>query len=339
MVIQSSNLRSFNVYAGGRGPDDWVSLKEFKNIEESKVSMNVSVNTDRIKIRVIRTSDDSTQPGGRGGQATLKHAPAKIGEIELYGFAEKEVTQTAAPVSVAAGSTSVVTGSTTTITTTSTTSVSTETTKSSVVEVPKGPPIAATLETEQKTYPLAGPIPLKVNIKAGADEVIVLEDVVSDGFVSTKIIIKSSTGEVITCSKPTPPLSSPRPYRAEDRPLDVRNAKTIDPGTVLSINIPNILDYYPIKTPGTYKIQLSMFLDLHNKFVGREATAMADLEKQIRDINSKSNYTPQEKTAYVQSLKEEMQQTTNRKSKRYIEASAKGTPFKLESDTIEITVQ
>lgn len=329
IVVQSTNLRSFSVYAGGtNGPDDWKTLKEFKNIEDSKISMNVSADTDRIKIRVLRTSDDTTQPGSAGAQARLKRAPGKIKEIELYGLVEEGEIQP-----------KTTTPSPTGIISPTTASSPTSTTEAPAPEVPKGPPVSASVEIDQNAYPIAGPIPLKVNIKAGADEVIVLEDSVSNEMVSTKLIIKSASGETISCSKPTPPLSSPRPYRSADKPIDVRTAKTIDPSKTLAIDIANILDYYQIKTPGTYTIQLVMFLDLHNKFVGREATAKDDIERQIRDINSKSNYTQQEKASLIQNLKEEMVQTSKRKAPRYIEVNAKGTPFKLESNTIEITIQ
>ena len=331
IVINSANLRSFAVYAGGETENDWKMLKEIKNTEEEKVTLNVSAVTDRIRIRVARTSDDTTTPGGRGSQARLKRAPGKIKEIEIYGYAQESPTPTAQAVTVKTETTAL--GTSTTSPTTG------ATTESAPVEVPKGPPLSATIEVTQRSFPLSGPIPLKINIKAGADEINTLEDMLSEKMLSTKLIVKSASGNVIACSKPVPPLSSPRPYRSSDKPVDVRNAITIDPNGTLTVNIANLLDYYPINAPDTYTVQLVTWVDLHDKYVGREATEKEDLERQIRDINSKSNYTAQEKAALIQNLKDELLQSQKRKSKRYIEVNAKGKPFKLESNTIEITIQ
>jgi hypothetical protein len=341
IVVNSINLQSFIVYEGGQTPDDWKTLAEIKNTDETKVTMSVSANTDRIKIRVLRTSDDATIPGGRGGQSRLKHAPGKIKEIEIYGLVREATAPTAQP----AGTTAAVSGSTSTSAASGSTGTATSsatkttTTVSTPVEVPKGPPVTAMLEMAQKTYPIAGPIPLKINIKTGADEQIVLDEIVSSKVLSTKLIVKSSSGEVIASSKPTPSLSSPMPRRFVDKAVDVREANTLDPGSVLTVDIPNLLDYYPIKAPGTYTIQLSTWLELHTKFVGREQTEKDDLEGQIRDINSKSNFTPTEKASLIQNLRDDMKQSQKRKSKRYIETNARGTQFKLESDTIELTIQ
>jgi len=297
-----------------------------------------------MKVGVLRTSDDTTVPGAGGGQARLKHAPGKIREIELYGLVRETAPPAVQPVSTVtavSGSTSTSTASGTTVTATSssTTTTTTTTTVSTPVEVPKGPPVTAMLEMAQKTYPIAGPIPLKINIKTGADEQIMLDEIVSSKVLSTKLIVKNSSGEVIASSKPTPSLSSPMPRRFADKAVDVREAKTLDPDSVLTVDVPNLLDYYPIKTPGTYTIQLSTWLELHTKFVGREQTEKDDLESQIRDINSKSNFTATEKASLIQNLRDDAKQSQKQKSKRYIETSARGTQFKLESDTIELTVQ
>ena len=333
IVIDSTNLQSFAVYAGGTTENDWKMLSEIKSTEDRKITLNVSATTDKIRVRVVKTSDDTTTPGGLGSQARLKRAPAKIKEIELYGYAQEApapaVQVTAAPASTASPDT---TGATST-------TVTTAITEAAPAEVPKGPPVSATLEIAQKSFPATGPIPLKINIKAGADEVVTIEDILSDKMLATKLIVKPTSGNAIANSKPTPPLSSPRPYRAADRPIDVRNALTILPDGVLAVNIANLLDYYAMATPGTYTIQLVTWVDLYDKYVGRESTEKDDLERQIRDINSKSNYTAQEKTTLIQSLKEELAQSQKKKSKRYIETSTKGKPYKLESDTIEITIQ
>jgi hypothetical protein len=341
IVIDSTNLQSFAVYAGGTTENDWKMLKEVKNSEDLKVTLNVSATTDKIRIRVVKTSDDTTTPGGLGGQARLKRAPAKIKEIEIYGYAKDAQAPTAQVEAVGITATSGTTTGTTSKTSTGTASTAkagtTTVTTAVPAEVPKGPPITATLEIAQKSFPSVGPVPLKINIKAGADEVVTLEDILSDKMISTKLIVKSASGNAIASSKPTPPLSSPRPYRAVDRPMDVRNALTIQPNTVLAVNIVNLLDYYAMATPGTYTIQLVTWVDLHDKFVGRETTEKDDIESQIRDINSK--YTAQEKTALIQNLKDELTQSKKKKTKRYIETSIKGKPYKLESDTIEIIIQ
>jgi hypothetical protein len=332
VVINSTNLQSFTIYAGGDRPDDWKSLKEIKNAEGSKIEIPVSINTDRIKIKVDRTSDDTTTPGGRGSQSRLKRAPAKIKEIEIYGMVQEPAAPTEQPART-------VVSSGTSSTSTVTSSTSSTTIVSKTVEVPKGPATTATLEITQKTFPLAGPIPLKINIKTGAEEQTVLDEIVSSNVLSTKLIVKSSTGETIASIKPTPPLSSPKPHRFADKPVDVREAKILDPNSILTIDVDNLLSYYPIKTPGTYTIQLSTWLELHTKFVGREQTEKADTESQIREINSKANYTATEKAALIQSLRDELQQSQKKKAKRYIEASTRGTQFKLESNTIDLIVQ
>jgi hypothetical protein len=341
IVIDSTNLQSFAVYAGGTMENDWKMLKEVKNTEDLKITLNVSATTDKIRIRIVKTSDDTTMPGGRGSQARLKRASAKIKEIELYGYAQDSPAPSAQAVKTGAvittSGTSTTTGATSAVTSSKT--VTTAVTEAVPAEVPKGPPITATLEIAQKSFPSVGPVPLKINIKAGADEVITIEDLLSDKTLSTKLIVKPASGNAIASSKPTPSLSSPRPYRAVDKPIDVRNALTIQPNTVLAVNVVNLLDYYAMTTPGTYTIQLVTWVDLHDKFVGRETTEKDDIESQIRDINSKSNYAAQEKTALIQNLKDELIQSQKKKTKRYIETSTKGKPYKLESDTIEITIQ
>jgi len=339
IVINSDNLQSFTVYSGGDKPDDWKSLSEIKNIEGGKIEIPVSVTTDRIRIKIDRTSDDTTTPGGRGSQARLKRAPAKIKEIELYGMVEA-TTPTVPPAVATAGTAVTTSGATPGTSATATSgSATTASTPASKPEVPKGPPVTATLETTQKTFPIAGPIPLKINIKTGADEQTVLDEIMSSKVLSTKLIVKSSTGEIIASSKPTPPLSSPKPKRFVDKPVDVRDAKILDPNSVLAVDVANLLAYYPIKTPGTYTVQLSTWIELNNKFVGREQTQKEDIDAQIREVNSKANYTPEEKAGLIQSLKDDLQQSQKVKAKRYIEANTKGVPFKLESDTIELIVQ
>ncbi len=315
IVIRNTNLRNFIVYSGTGKSGDWKTLKEFKNNSDNVVDFNVSTQTDRIKIRVLRTSDDETIPGGRGGQARLRHAPGKIQEIEIYGFTTAKPEQPTPQQASSASETTV------------------------PVEKPKAPAIAVNLETPQKTYPSSGPIPLKMNFKIGQDELIVLADHFSDQMLISKLVVKNSSGEVINSSKPAPPLSRPVPKRFGDKPLDVREARTLSPDSVVKVEVPNILEYYPIKEPGVYTIQFNTFLELHDKFVGREQTQKEDIERRIREINARTNYTAAEKATLIQTLKEELEQMEKTKAKRYIEVNARGKPFELVSNTLEITIQ
>ena len=103
IVIHSSNLQAFDVWvtdSQGR----WEKIKEIQSTKKKKVidlRLNRTVYTSGIKIRVRRTSDDAAQrrknvQNVRGWRvfSGKTNAPAKIGEIELYGFvsaAEAEI--------------------------------------------------------------------------------------------------------------------------------------------------------------------------------------------------------------------------------------------------------
>lgn len=316
IVIRNTNLRNFIIYSGTGKSGDWKILKEFKNNSDNVVNMNVSTQTDKIKIRVLRTSDDETIPGGRGAQARLKHAPGKIQEIEIYGLTESMPEQATAQQITSTGEFA-----------------------TPVEERPKAPAITVTLETTQKSFPSSGPIPLKMNFKIGQDELIVLADHFSDQMLISKLVVKNPAGEIIKSSKLAPALSRPVPKRFGDKPVDVREARTLSPDSIIRIDVPNILDYYPIKEPGVYTIQFNTFLELHDKFVGREQTQKEDIERRIREINARTNYTATEKASLIQTLKEELEQMGKTKPKRYIEVGAKGKPFELVSNTLEITIQ
>ena len=69
-------------------------LKEVKSNEQREIVLKVSAVTDAIRIRVKRTSDDKagqrtrfSMMHGLGDRLTKR--PAKIQEIELYGFIEE----------------------------------------------------------------------------------------------------------------------------------------------------------------------------------------------------------------------------------------------------------
>ncbi|MHC4534781.1 MAG: hypothetical protein ACYS6K_12595 [Planctomycetota bacterium] len=69
-------------------------LKEVKSNNQRKIVLRVSAVTDVIRIRVRRTADDTV---GQRTRLSMMHSlgdrfvksPAKIQEIELYGFAEE----------------------------------------------------------------------------------------------------------------------------------------------------------------------------------------------------------------------------------------------------------
>jgi len=312
VVVKSPNIRNFIVYAATDA--DWKTLKEFKNSTDPVVDMSVSAETNKIKVRVLRTSDDTTVPGGRGAAAQLKRAPAKIQEIEIYGLiAAKPVQATAAAPGTTQG-------------------------EAPAPAAPKAPPAAATMEASQNSFPLAGPIPLKINIKIGPDDLVVLADNVSNNMLYTKLLVTKSTGEKIACSKPTPPLSRPMPKRFGDKPVDVRDARTLDADSVVNLDF-NLLDYYPIKDPGSYTVQLSTWLEVHENYVGRGQTEKEDLERQIRDINSKSNFTATEKADLIKNLRDDAAQAQKKATKKYIEVNAKGKPLELKSNTLELVIE
>ena len=52
IVIYTTNLENFSVYSGGKDKGSWKGLAEFKNNSDKVITLNVSVVTDRIRIRV-----------------------------------------------------------------------------------------------------------------------------------------------------------------------------------------------------------------------------------------------------------------------------------------------
>ena len=96
IVIHSPNLQVFDIMArddsGG-----WEKIKEIKSIKKNIVDLRISTITDGIRVRVRRTSDDAAERRkntmlGRGGMVWVRgntRANAEIGEIELYGYADK----------------------------------------------------------------------------------------------------------------------------------------------------------------------------------------------------------------------------------------------------------
>ncbi len=94
IVIHSPNLLAFDIWTTdtqGR----WEKVKEVESNKKKVIDirLNRTVYTSAVKIRVRRTSDDAGQRrknvrNVRGWQTFSGHvkAPAKIAEIELYGF-------------------------------------------------------------------------------------------------------------------------------------------------------------------------------------------------------------------------------------------------------------
>lgn len=98
IVVHSSNVEAFDIWvADNQGR--WGRIKEIKSIQQKviDVRLNRAVRTAGVKIRIRKTSDDAELRQKniqrvRGWRIYSGHvrAPAKISEIELYGFASKE---------------------------------------------------------------------------------------------------------------------------------------------------------------------------------------------------------------------------------------------------------
>ena len=98
LVIHSSNVEAFDIWvADNQGR--WGRIKEIKSVQQNviDVRLNRAVRTAGVKIRIRKTSDDAELRQKniqrvRGWRIYSGHirAPAKISEIELYGFASKQ---------------------------------------------------------------------------------------------------------------------------------------------------------------------------------------------------------------------------------------------------------
>jgi mannose/fructose/N-acetylgalactosamine-specific phosphotransferase system component IIB len=101
IVMHSSNVEAFDIWvADNQGR--WGRIKEIKSVEQEviDVRLNRAVRTSGVKIRIRRTSDDAELRQKniqrvRGWRVYSGHvkAPAKISEIELYGFTSKQDTE------------------------------------------------------------------------------------------------------------------------------------------------------------------------------------------------------------------------------------------------------
>ena len=98
VVIHSSNMEAFDIWvADNQGR--WGRIKEIKSVKQKviDVRLNRAVRTTGVKIRIRKTSDDAELRQKniqrvRGWRIYSGHvrAPAKISEIELYGFSSKQ---------------------------------------------------------------------------------------------------------------------------------------------------------------------------------------------------------------------------------------------------------
>jgi len=91
VVIHSDNLKKFTVYAD-KGSEDWQVVKEVNNVTSNPIdlSVNAPFPTDKIRVRVLGTTDDASLRRGQRRRnfwaSGNRRAPAKIYEIELYGY-------------------------------------------------------------------------------------------------------------------------------------------------------------------------------------------------------------------------------------------------------------
>lgn len=98
IVMHSSNVEAFDIWvADNQGR--WGRIKEIKSVKAQviDVRLNRAVRTAGVKIRIRRTSDDAALRQKniqrfRGWRVYSGHvkAPAKISELELYGFSSKQ---------------------------------------------------------------------------------------------------------------------------------------------------------------------------------------------------------------------------------------------------------
>ena len=98
VVVHSSNVTAFDIWvADNQGR--WERVKEIKSVNQKviDVRLNRALPTTGVKIRINRTTDDAAlrqkNTVRRGRWVSYRghlRAPAKISEIELYGFTSKE---------------------------------------------------------------------------------------------------------------------------------------------------------------------------------------------------------------------------------------------------------
>jgi len=370
--LYTDNIQSMSIHAAGRDENTWVLLDEVKNNRDKMISFKVSTTTEKIKVRVRETSDDTLRPGGRGrNRNRMQRAKGKIQEIEIYGLAEAHAEEAEEAEMVeeevesfgtdavfttpeadkvkqqsAALDTSAATIVPTKKTEAKAISESKTAAKTEVVKPkpkpklkPKAPPASTKLESAQNTYALAGPVPVKVSVKIGPDDIVVLDDSMKDEMLFTKFVVKNASGEQIACSKPAPKISRARPYRGSGREVNVRDARTLDADSIFTLDVANLLEYYSITEPGSYTVQFDMNLGVYAMFVGRNQTQIQDLERTMRGINSRANYSQTEKATLISGLQEDINKLKKDKSHRYIVVGSRRKSLALKSNVLELTIQ
>lgn len=112
IVIHSDNVKKFNIYADKGGTalseTDWQLVKEIKSVKSNPIVVPIlyAFPTDQIRIAVLDTTDDGALArkdrtrffsgasplgagggfGFRGGGGFRASYPARINEIEIYGY-------------------------------------------------------------------------------------------------------------------------------------------------------------------------------------------------------------------------------------------------------------
>ena len=358
VVIYTPNIDTLNLYAAVEDGKVWRPLEEIKNNKDKKLDLNVSVVTDQIKIKVRKTTDDERIPGGRGGRMNVRRAKGKIQEIEIYGLVEIQAEQVAeetmeveaeeeigapavfvAPETPEPGTASAKQPASPGVPAAPAASAQKTPPAKKAAPKPKAPPAIVSLKSPQSTYSLSDRIPVTIDIKIGPDDLVVLKDQVKDEMLLTKLVVKTADGKSIPCSQKAPRLSPAKPYRSSGRPVDVRDASTLDADSILTIDTPDLLRYYAITEPGTYTVQFNTRLSVHSRFVGRGQTQIDDLERSIRDINATAHYSQTERAAVISELREQMNQVKQQKERRYIVVGARGKSLKLVSNVLELVVQ
>ena len=352
VVIHTTNIDTFNLYAAIEDGEGWKPLAEIKNNKEKKLDLNVSVVTDQIKIKVRKTTDDERIPGGRGDRMRVRRAKGRVQEIEIYGLVQTEVDQATEETIEIEAEEEI--GAPAVFVTSETLEPKTTSAKQPIppdvpavpgkiaekaAPKPNAPPAIVSLKSPQSTYSLSDRIPVTIDIKIGPDDLVVLNEQAKDEMLITKLVVKAADGKRIPCSTKAPRPSPAKPYRSSGRPVEVRDARTLDADSVLTIDTPDLLRFYPITEPGTYTVQFNMRLPVYSKFVGRGQTQADDLERAIRDINTSTHYSQSEKATLISELKEQMTQVDQRKERKYIVVGTRGKSLKLISNLLELVVQ
>ncbi len=96
IIVHSDNIKTLKVLAD-KGDGDWDLIEDIKAIKNYPIDMRVSTRTDKIRIRVLATTDDGNLRRARSARGNWDNrwrgsrvAPGKIAEVEIYGYASGE---------------------------------------------------------------------------------------------------------------------------------------------------------------------------------------------------------------------------------------------------------